>query len=57
MEDGTVGTTKGLGFDFKLMLKDGFFVISGIFSAAFGLESFLLPNRFIDGDATGISLL
>ncbi|MEM8846603.1 MAG: YitT family protein [Bacteroidota bacterium] len=38
-------------------LKDTFFIISGIFSAAFGLESFLLPNRFIDGGATGISLL
>ncbi len=41
----------------KLALKDGFFIISGIFSAAFGLESFLFPNRFIDGGATGISLL
>lgn len=29
----------------------------GIFSAAFGLESFLLPSSFIDGGATGISLL
>jgi uncharacterized membrane-anchored protein YitT (DUF2179 family) len=29
----------------------------GIVSAAFGLESFLLPNNFIDGGATGISLL
>ena len=37
--------------------KDFFFIISGIFAAAFGLESFLLPNRFIDGGATGISLL
>ncbi|MGX1928449.1 YitT family protein [Flagellimonas sp. 2504JD4-2] len=34
-----------------------FFIIVGIFSAAFGLESFLLPNTFIDGGATGISLL
>ena len=41
----------------KLMIKDSFFIISGIFSAAFGLESFLFPNRFIDGGATGISLL
>jgi uncharacterized membrane-anchored protein YitT (DUF2179 family) len=32
-------------------------VIIGIFSAAFGLKSFLLPNNFIDGGATGISLL
>eukprot|EP01136_Pigoraptor_vietnamica_P021625 Opistho-1_new@71960 len=30
---------------------------AGILSAAFGLESFLLPNAFIDGGATGISLL
>jgi len=37
--------------------KDFFFIVSGIFAAAFGLESFLLPNRFIDGGATGISLL
>jgi len=38
-------------------LKDAVFIIIGIFSAAFGLESFLLPNSFIDGGATGISLL
>ena len=39
------------------MLKCGFFITSGIFSNAFGLNSFLFPNRFIDGGATGISLL
>lgn len=43
--------------DYMLWLKDGFFIVSGIFAAAFGLESFLLPNSFIDGGATGISLL
>ena len=43
--------------DYKQWLKDIFFILLGIFSAAFGLESFLLPNRFIDGGATGISLL
>ena len=43
--------------DFKLVLKDFFFIVSGIFAAAFGLESFLFPNSFIDGGATGISLL
>lgn len=42
---------------YRLILKDGFFLLGGIFSAAFGLESFLLPNQFIDGGATGISLL
>ncbi len=29
----------------------------GVVSAAFGMESFLLPNSFIDGGITGISLL
>lgn len=29
----------------------------GIFSAAFGLEGFLIPNGLIDGGVTGISLL
>lgn len=43
--------------DYMLWLKDGFFIVLGIFAAAFGLESFLLPNSFIDGGATGISLL
>jgi len=38
-------------------LRDIFFIITGIASAAFGLESFLIPNKFIDGGATGISLL
>jgi uncharacterized membrane-anchored protein YitT (DUF2179 family) len=38
-------------------LKDIFLIAGGIASAAFGLESFLLPNNFIDGGATGISLL
>ena len=41
----------------KLFIKDIFFISIGILSAAFGLESFLLPNRFIDGGVTGISLL
>jgi uncharacterized membrane-anchored protein YitT (DUF2179 family) len=38
-------------------LKDLVLIAMGIASAAFGLESFLLPNKFIDGGATGISLL
>ncbi|WP_422861927.1 YitT family protein [Flagellimonas sp. W118] len=41
----------------NLYIKDAFFIVSGIFAAAFGLESFLLPNSFIDGGVTGISLL
>lgn len=39
------------------LFKDTFLILLGIASAAFGLESFLLPNNFIDGGATGISLL
>ncbi|MBK7966474.1 MAG: YitT family protein [Bacteroidetes bacterium] len=38
-------------------IKDISLILLGIFSAAFGLKSFLLPNSFIDGGATGISLL
>ena len=37
--------------------KEYFFIIIGVFSAGFGLKGFLLPNNFIDGGATGISLL
>ncbi len=44
-------------FKKKVLLRDSMFILLGIGSAAFGLESFLLPNRFIDGGATGISLL
>lgn len=45
----------------QLLIRDSvknFLLIgAGIFSAAFGLEGFLLPNHFIDGGATGIALL
>lgn len=37
--------------------KDLFLITIGIFSAAFGFKGFLLTNHFIDGGATGISLL
>lgn len=41
-----------------IRLLKGILMISiGIFSAGFGLKSFLLPNSFIDGGVTGISLL
>nr|WP_222983431.1 YitT family protein [[Muricauda] meishanensis] len=45
------------GTEIKIILKDVGFILLGIGSAAFGLESFLLPNSFIDGGATGVSLL
>lgn len=41
----------------KRQLKDFFLVTLGIFSASFGFKGFLLTNHFIDGGATGISLL
>ena len=48
-------------YEFRLIVRDAirdFFLISlGIVSAGFGLKGFLLPNNFIDGGATGISLL
>ncbi len=43
--------------EFKQLLKDFILIIIGIFAASFGLKGFLLANNFIDGGATGISLL
>jgi len=41
----------------KKFIKSMMFIIIGIASASFGLESFLIPNNFIDGGVTGISML
>lgn len=41
---------KNLGFGYSQL-------ILGILSASFGLKAFLLPNHFLDGGITGISLL
>jgi len=41
----------------KRHIKDFFLITIGIFSASFGFKGFLLTNHFIDGGATGISLL
>lgn len=41
----------------KRHVKDFFLITLGIFSASFGFKGFLLTNHFIDGGATGISLL
>jgi len=38
-------------------VKDFILISVGVFSASFGLKGFLLSNQFIDGGATGISLL
>lgn len=37
--------------------KEYVYIFIGVFSAGFGLNGFLLPNKFIDGGATGVSLL
>lgn len=39
------------------LLRDCIFIAVGIVSAGFGLKGFLLPNSFIDGGVTGISLI
>jgi uncharacterized membrane-anchored protein YitT (DUF2179 family) len=39
------------------LFKDVILITAGIFSATFGFKGFLLTNHFIDGGATGISLL
>ena len=41
----------------KRLLRDVVLITLGIFSASFGFKGFLLTNQFIDGGATGISLL
>lgn len=41
----------------RKLITDFFLISLGIFSAGFGLKGFLLPNNFLDGGATGISLL
>ena len=42
---------------FRSYATDAFFIIIGVFLAAFGLEGLLMPNSFIDGGVTGICLL
>ena len=41
----------------KREFMGAFAITLGVFSATFGLNSFLLPNGFIDGGITGVSLL
>jgi uncharacterized membrane-anchored protein YitT (DUF2179 family) len=48
---------KDLLFLLRRISKDAFLITLGVFSAAFGFKGFLLTNGFIDGGATGISLL
>ncbi len=43
--------------EFTHAIKEILFIVIGVFAAGFGLKGFLLPNQFIDGGATGVSLL
>jgi len=43
--------------DFKRRTISVFYLVAGVFSAALGLEAFMLPNGLFDGGVTGISLL
>ncbi|MBU3822680.1 YitT family protein [Flavobacteriaceae bacterium XHP0103] len=52
-----VPLVRRLQVEFSHALKEYIYIVIGVFAAGFGLKGFLLPNRFIDGGATGISLL
>ena len=52
-----VDRNKNYRIDIKRQIKNFILITIGIFSAAFGFKGFLLTNHFIDGGATGISLL
>ena len=43
--------------NFKRNVKDFFLIALGIITATFGLKGFIIINNFIDGGATGVSLL
>ncbi len=48
---------KELRIEATRLLTDIFMMSAGVLSAGFGLKGFLIPNQFLDGGATGISLL
>ena len=48
---------KSIRVELSHAIRSYVFICLGVFAAGFGLKGFLLPNRFIDGGATGISLL
>lgn len=52
-----VPIVRSLQVEISHAIKEFVFIIVGVFSAGFGLNGFLLPNNFIDGGATGVSLL
>lgn len=49
--------THNLWVEIRTLVKDSVLICLGVAAASFGLNGFLLPNKFIDGGVTGISLL
>lgn len=49
--------TRLLLYYLKRLSLDSAFILMGILCAGLGLKGFLLPNHFLDGGVTGISLL
>jgi uncharacterized membrane-anchored protein YitT (DUF2179 family) len=43
--------------EYLQLLRDSALILFGVLSASFGLKGFLLPNSFLDGGVTGISLI
>src|SRR5690606_15470357 len=39
------------------VIQDTIYIVLGILFSAFAMKSFLVPNHFLDGGVTGISLL
>jgi uncharacterized membrane-anchored protein YitT (DUF2179 family) len=52
-----VPLVRRLQIELSHTISEYIFIVIGVFSAGFGLKGFLLPNNFIDGGVTGISLL
>ena len=43
--------------EYAHILRDSFLILLGVLSTSFGLKGFLLPNSFLDGGVTGLSLI
>lgn len=44
-------------YNISYIIQDTIYIILGILFSAFAMKSFLVPNHFLDGGVTGISLL
>ncbi|NLP58431.1 YitT family protein [Lutibacter sp. B1] len=48
---------KNVRVELNHLVHDSFLILLGVLSATLGLRGFLIPNSFIDGGVTGISLI